>query len=267
MQSAIHLACVLEATARKPGNTHRFRDLPGQSYLDFLLSAQVIAPILCQARSGNVGANILDAVRATKIAVGHNTNLGIILLLAPLAAAKTQDDLPNGLAVVLSSLNMNDAKFAYEAIRLANPGGLADSESESVDEEPTVNLLEAMRLAAHRDAIARQYATNFAEVFAGADRFSDARVPLEQAIIDLHLQFLADSPDTLIARKLGMPVARELQALARDGDRDRLDGWFEVDPAGRNPGSTADLVTACLFVAIRKGIIPVPFDRPWTASS
>ena len=33
------LACVLEATARKPGNVHRFADFDDVSYLDFVTAA------------------------------------------------------------------------------------------------------------------------------------------------------------------------------------------------------------------------------------
>src|SRR5438876_739889 len=81
------LACVLEATARKPGNVHRFMDFADTSYLDFLLSAAAIAPVMERAVGRPVGETVLEAIRATRRVTSANTNLGIVLLLAPLAAA------------------------------------------------------------------------------------------------------------------------------------------------------------------------------------
>ena len=80
------LACILEATARKPGNVHRYADFADATYLDFLLSAAAIAPVMEQAPRRRVGETVLRAVRATRRVVATNTNLGTILLLAPLAA-------------------------------------------------------------------------------------------------------------------------------------------------------------------------------------
>src|SRR5438128_8315043 len=79
------LACIWEATARKPGNVHRFRDFEGTTYLDFIQSAVAIAPVLERASEQRVGETILQCVRATQAITRTNTNLGIILLLTPLA--------------------------------------------------------------------------------------------------------------------------------------------------------------------------------------
>src|SRR5215468_292881 len=91
------LACIWEASARKPGNVHRYCDFADVSYLDFLTSAAAIAPILEAAEGKPVGRTIFDAVAATQQVVATNTNLGIILLLAPLAAADRSKLLPAGL--------------------------------------------------------------------------------------------------------------------------------------------------------------------------
>ena len=80
-------------TARKPGNVHRFADLPGLHFVDFLLSAAAIADPLDRAVSEGVGAAVLGAVEATRRLVSTNTNLGIVLLLAPLAAVPEGVDL------------------------------------------------------------------------------------------------------------------------------------------------------------------------------
>jgi triphosphoribosyl-dephospho-CoA synthase len=170
---------------------------------------------------------------------------------------------------VLSRLNVDDARRAYEAIRLANPGGLGDTPKQDVREEPTVTLLEAMRLAADRDLIARQYANGFADVFDfGVPAFLDAFDRfgcVEAAVIDSQLRWLAEYPDSLIARKNGPAVAEDVRRRA--GEVLRLGGI--ATPEGRragvaldrhlrsdgnrlNPGTTADLITACLFVALRE---------------
>lgn len=266
------VACLLEATARKPGNVHRFRDFDDTHYLDFLLSASAIAGPLDRARSEGVGVAILAAVEATRSVVATNTNLGMILLLAPLAAVPEGAPLREGVAEVLAGLTVRDASLAYRAIRLAQPGGLGEADDQDVAAEPTVTLLEAMRLAADRDAVARQYANGYAEVF-------DIAFPVlrgwagrstQTAIVAAYLTLMAEVPDTLIARKRGMAVAREASARASGAlmahwpKLDRLadfDAWLRADGHARNPGATADLVTAALFAALRDGTIALPIAR------
>src|SRR5437016_13999209 len=118
------LACIWEATARKPGNVHRFRDFEGTTYLDFIQSAVAIAPILETASEQRLGETILQCVRATQAITRTNTNLGIILLLTPLATVPPDENLRTGLKRVLGNLDVTDSRAVYEAIRLAKPGGL-----------------------------------------------------------------------------------------------------------------------------------------------
>lgn len=264
------VACILEATARKPGNVHRFADFEDATYLDFLLSAAAIAPAMDSARSIGVGAAILGAVEATRRVVATNTNLGMILLLAPLSAALAPGEElgrgVRGVRGVLDGLTLDDARLAYRAIRLATPGGLGSSGEQDVADEPTVTLLDAMRLAADRDAIARQYANGFAEVFDVAlPRLREALADglrLEAAIVRMHVGVLADFPDTLIARKRGRAVAEEASRMAsgalRSGSTGDLDAYLRADGHARNPGATADLVAAGLFAALADGTIALP---------
>jgi triphosphoribosyl-dephospho-CoA synthase len=142
------LACLLEATARKPGNVHPGASFADLTYADFVRSAHLIGPSFEQAREWSVGRIVLDAVERTQRAVGRNTNLGILLLLAPLASVPHGVALRDGIGGVLAGLTREDAALVYEAIRLVNPGGLGRVESEDVAETPSVTLLEAMRLAA-----------------------------------------------------------------------------------------------------------------------
>src|SRR5262245_2532171 len=126
------VACLWEATARKPGNVHRFRDFAGVTYLDFALSAAAVAPVLARAPGRPVGATVLEAVRATRAGTGSNTNLGIVLLLAPLAGVPEGEGLRAGVRRVLRGLTGDDARLAYDGIRLARPGGLGEVAEQDV---------------------------------------------------------------------------------------------------------------------------------------
>lgn len=274
----VRLACVWEATARKAGNVHPGRDFPNLSFADFLASAEAIAPVFERAGHESVGQTVLDAVRATRAVVATNTNLGIVLLLAPLAAVPRWQTLAEGVPAILAALDVEDARRVFAAIRLANPGGMGKVAAEDVDAEPTLPLREIMALAAERDMVARQYVNCFREVLGvgvpalvlGLNRFGN----LEEAIIFSQLTFLAEFPDSLIARKRGMEEAdqarchalRVLQAGWPDTTAGRdafaqFDGWLTALGNARNPGTSADLVTASLFAALRESRIApsVPF--------
>ncbi len=288
LETSVHTACVWEVTARKLGNIHRYADFDGTSYLDFILSAGAITTVMGNAPSwGNTIGQVIGAsTRATREVVGTNTNIGIILLLAPLASTWVETDKPNGrheLDRRLRSLTVQDARDVYNAIRLANPGGLGDVPEQDVRSEPTVTLLEAMKLAADRDLIARQYANGFADVFdfglpallAGFERFGC----IEAAIIDCQLRWLAEYPDSLIARKNGPAAAEDVRRRAAEVMRlggiatpegraagVALDRHLRSDGNKLNPGTTADLIAACLFVALRENKVrpsaPFRWDVP-----
>jgi triphosphoribosyl-dephospho-CoA synthase len=213
--------------------------------------------------------------------VSTNTNLGIVLLLAPLASVPRSEDLRRGLARVLGRLDLADAQAVYQAIRWAAPAGLGRVPEQDIDEEPTQTLRQVMELAAERDLIARQYANGFREVFEdGLPAFCQSLKPapsLETAIIHCHLHMMARYPDSLIARKRGLAEAQESARRAERVLREgwpadpagraalaELDAWLRAAGRGRNPGTTSDLVTACLFVALREGIMTVPSPLPWS---
>jgi len=278
------LACVWEATARKPGNVHRFHDFQDTTYTDFLLSAAAIGPILDTANQRRVGETVLQCIQATRGVTQANTNLGIVLLLTPLAAVPLEVDLQTGLSRVLSELDDADSRMVYQAIRMAHPGGLGRVSQEDVSQEPTLPLREAMALAADRDMIARQYVTGFREVFNDGVPIllgSLKRQPLpslEEAIIHCHLHLMANYPDSLIARKRNHAESEEAgrrasQVLAsfweskkaRWEELAKLDAWLRADGNGRNPGTTADLVTASLFIALRQRSISLPLSIPFSA--
>jgi triphosphoribosyl-dephospho-CoA synthase len=279
LEEFVRAACVLEATAHKPGNVHPLRSFPDLTYRDFVLSADAIAPILARSAELGVGSAILGSVEATQNRVGRNTNLGMILLLAPLAAVPSHVRLVDGIGDVLRGLSHEDAELAYRAIRLAHPGGMGQVAQEDISEPPTTTLLDAMRLAADRDLVARQYAENFSLVLEFGvpwlAKVADFKRHWEPAIVGLQLELLSRHADSLIARKCGLEAAAEASrraaavlAAARPGTREgqeelnRFDRWLRADGNRRNPGTTADLIAAMLFAAFRDGGVPVVSPPP-----
>jgi triphosphoribosyl-dephospho-CoA synthase len=269
------LACLWEATAAKPGNVYRGADFDDLTYADFVVSAAISGPIVGQARERGVGATVLAGVRATQAAVGTNTNLGLLLLIAPLAAVPVGVPLAEGMAGVLAGLTRQDCEDVYAAIRAAQPGGLGEVAEADVRSAPPGNmtLLEAMRLGAERDLVARQYVDGFLEVFWTAERVAAAAKerPLGESIVHAYLELMAAHPDSLIARKCGRAVAEEaaLRAAAviecESGGRTAygdaladLDFWLRGDGHRRNPGTSADLIGAALFVLLREGRVEWP---------
>jgi triphosphoribosyl-dephospho-CoA synthase len=268
---AAQLACVLEASADKPGNITPRHDFADTSFEDMLRSAIAIGPELGRAGERGVGDTVLAAVRATRRVAGANTNLGIALLLAPLArAALLGGPLRERVESELGGLTVDDARAAYEAIRLAGAGGLDEPVEHDVRAAPTVGLREAMAAAADRDSVAAEYATGYAVTFdlglpALRRALADGLGP-RAATVEAFLALLARVADTLIARKRGRAAAERVSAgaqsvLAAGGVRDdagraalqAFDASLRADGNALNPGTTADVVTAVLFVAQLEG--------------
>lgn len=351
--AAAQLACLLEVSAPKPGNVSPGRHFADARYEDFLASAVAIGEPLAGAGTRSVGATVRLAVETTARWTRTNTNLGIVLLLTPLARAALLENgvgrsfpgdvengvgrsfpghakltpaphlaTANGLAKttpdpffgdegrttpdpvthpcapsedeanspatgdakmtpdpffraavrrVLEATTIDDARHVYAAIRCASPGGLGRVESQDVADEPTVTLLDAMRLAADRDGIAREYATGFELTFeTAAPALARARrdgLSWDDAIVETFLTLLAGNPDTHVSRRGGARRAVEVSRRARtvldtggvrsDAGRHAID---ELDVALRderhlgNPGTTADLTAAAIFVVLLFGV-------------
>ena len=270
--AAAQLACLLEATAPKPGNVSPGRSFSDAAYEDYLASAAAIGGPFTGIGERPLGSTVRLAIEATRRWTASNTNLGIVLLLAPLAraallASGRDTDLREAVGRVLTSTPVDDAREVYAAIRRAAPAGLGRVDDEDVGGEPTKSLLEVMRLAAGRDAIAREYATGFEATFeTAAPALRRARIDgltWSDAIVETFLKLLAVTPDTHVARRAGDELAAAVSRRARDvlaaggvrseGGRRAID---EMDRALRdaehaaNPGATADLVAAAVFVVL-----------------
>lgn len=257
-------ACMAELAALKPGNVHIFADGHGMVVQDFIKSADAsMLPISKQDFC--VGERISQAVSATWDAVSCNTNLGIILLAAPLIqTAFLHNKLSQGaLKQSLQQLTVEDARFAFQAIQLASPAGLGEVAEHDVQKSPDVTLLKAMQVAAHRDLIAQQYANGFADVFAGVELYREYLAKWERpawAVTAVYLSFLAKFEDSHIARKYGPEVAQVIQLEAKNHFQSfssqenpklyqaTLLAWdADLKSRGINPGTSADLTVASVL--------------------
>ena len=271
---AVQTACVLEVSAEKPGNVTRHKDFWDTGLSHFVVSAVAVGPAFLDASRAPVGETILRAVRDTRQLVHTNTNLGMVLLLAPLAKAAGlahPQGLRAGVGRVLETATVEDAQMAYEAIRIAAPGGLGRLDRYDVQgPEVDITLREAMAVAQSRDAVAREYITDFEITFdigyltlrqlcEEGHRFSDS-------IVQTSLTILSQVPDTLIARKNGIEVAERISRRAKQvleaGGALSERGWeklrrFDLSLRDKrhvlNPGTTADLTTAALFAFLTEG--------------
>lgn len=258
---------MLELQALKPGNVHIFADGHRMTIQHFITSAEVSADLLCQPDL-SVGERIFGAVKATYEAVGLNTNLGMLLLCAPLIQARLQasasQSLSESLNLVLNDLTIEDGRLASQAIVLANPAGLGSASQFDVRQPVDVSLLEMMRYAQHQDRIAWQYANAFLDILGfGVQRYDEAMAKWHNtayATTALYLGFLTHQLDTHIMRKHGTALAMTVMAEAQRMDAEfsasenpklmqrKLMEWdASLKARDINPGTSADLTVASLL--------------------
>lgn len=274
VSSAFKLACLAELEALKPGNVHIFADGHGMVVQDFIKSAEASAAVIAQPQL-SVGERIFQSIAATWVAVECNTNLGIVLLSAPLIQAALHGHRPTlreRVQDVLAGLTVADAELTYQAIIQASPAGLGQSERHDVHMPPTVTLLEAMREASQRDRIALQYVNGFADVFDFGIRCYEEALQRWQrpawAATAVYMGFLASFNDSHILRKYGESIAMQVREEARVHEqallalenpktyqRNLLNFDADLKARGLNPGTCADLTVASLFVVSIEKII------------
>ncbi len=267
IEKAFLSACHDELAALKPGNVHIHAPGYGMEVAHFEAAAKAAAPHIANLES-TVGTRILQATKSSFDAANCNTNLGIILLTAPLAHAANGSVagkcLRARLTDTLNALTIDDATKAFSAISYANPAGLGRVPNQDVSEPATETLLQAMMRAADRDRIARAYATGFSDIFdVGLPTLADARLHCREvsalAITTLHMSYLSAWPDSHIRRKFGEEAALALKdrinrlrplfepAATPKSHADLLALDQQLKAKGLNPGTTADLVVATLF--------------------
>ena len=257
-------ACELDVIAFKPGNVSQESPGHGMTAEDFLISASAAAPHVTNPDL-EVGERVYRAIDATHRAVGCNTNLGIVLLAAPLIHAaqhrKPGEAIASSLRHTLAGLTQDDTEWVYQAIRLANPGGLGESPRHDVRNKPAVSLLEAMNEAAARDRIAYQYSNCYSDILgAGLASLRQGRkrwASEHSAVTTVYLDFIANFHDSHILRKYGRNTADQVQqqalnciaCLTRCADWPCAQNHLKaLDKAlkseGINPGTSADLTVA-----------------------
>ncbi|MGR9073043.1 MAG: triphosphoribosyl-dephospho-CoA synthase [Gammaproteobacteria bacterium] len=264
---AYRFACETELQAFKPGNVSVYSEGHDMSVEDFRVSATVSAEPLSDP-AYSLGERIYYAVKATRDAVGCNTNLGIVLLCAPLIEAaetlRKEDSLRSALARVLDRASVRDAQWVYRAISLASPGGLGEADEQDVRKKPTVTLGRAMAMAADKDRIAYQYRTSYKDIFDFAifrynwalNRWGEHK----WAATAVYSGLLCQLPDSHIERKYGNQFTEMVTSAMTvvDGmllttDRPepmegilyRIDADFKA--AGINPGTTADMTVGTIL--------------------
>lgn len=266
LAQAFRAACMAELEALKPGNVHIFADGHGMTVQDFIASADAVSEVIAQPDL-TLGERILRSVQATQDAVKMNTNLGMILLCAPLIQAKLNahgTGLQANIHKVIRGANIEDAEACFAAIRLANPAGLGVADAHDVHQPAECTLQQAMQQAANQDSIARQYTNNFADVFDGLAYYQKALVKWQRpawAATALYLHFLSSFLDSHIVRKQGETIAKLVQNEAIEhatefnrafNPKNYQSALMAFDAAlkkrGLNPGTSADLTVASLFL-------------------
>jgi len=259
---------ITEVNALKPGNVSPYSEGHDMTVADFVKSAELSSPILCNA-SLSVGERILESVKMTISEVGCNTNLGMLLLFAPLirAAELGVSSLHSNLGLVLQELDDRDTACIFEAISHASPGGLGESEKYDVNKklEDSITLQMAMTEAGDRDLIAKQYVTEFVDIFSIGFRciedFALRWNSVQWAAVACYMGFMAEFPDSHIRRKYGHEIAEQIKIDAvpiatafrdKDSPEEATEMLMKFDKAlkqkGINPGTSADLTAAGLLV-------------------
>jgi triphosphoribosyl-dephospho-CoA synthase len=278
-------ACLLEAAAPKAGNVYPGVAFHDMTFHDFSRSARIFGESVDRHPQLPVGALVRVGIRDTRAEVEANTNLGIVLLLGPLIVAARRrpwalpalasheassvfaQELREELRMTLRQLEAADAEQVYQAIRLSRAGGLGDSPSMDVRHQAPTDLLAAMRLASHRDDIAKAYVEDYREIFEMATRLRQLYGAENRgwfaAISRLQLERLARDGDSLIARKntprevaAAKRLAQAVLAVPAEEVQRRAAAWTELDVYlrgdgnRRNPGTTADMIAAAIWIVL-----------------
>jgi len=274
------LAMLLElSSSPKPGNVDRCHDFSDIGFHHFLISAVSAYPVFRAAASGEgkagslVGSLILKGVKAwSDWSIGSNTHFGSLVLMIPIAiAAGRQGPLREELDAILKGTTAEDAldffrAFVLAGARVVDVGefNLKDQAFEEELRREERTLLDLMRLSQGHDLIAREWATSYERSFGLAKRLEerlDGRglVGLNEGVVRTFLEALAEVPDSLVLAKFGEAKARDVSLKAGLALKDRtLEAASRLDrellAEDINPGSTADLVAASLFISLLKGL-------------
>lgn len=266
----------------KPGNVHRTRDFDDMVFEDFLISGIVIGDSVREACSNvdvnnpELGKYILQAVSETDRWIKNNTNLGIVMMTMPIAVAASIsnnfDEIRDNICLLMSNTSVDDACDLYDAINIADAGGMGDQDEYDVASENAKNelrnnnqtMFDVLKISAPWDMLAREMTSDMPAVFEiGYLTYSKLKKEnsLNYSCIMTFLTILSQVPDTLISRKYGEDEALKVSMMTRDllKLKDSSDFFEKIEEFddylfknNLNPGTTADLTMASIFLSFLK---------------
>ena len=267
LKSAYLFSCKKDIELIKPGNVNLLsshKDTKAQDYLDSaILSSKELFN-----QNYSLGKRILESVNVTRSQVNVNTNLGIILLCAPVIQSYIDFnnlDLRDGIKKTLSTTSIKDTHDLCAAINISSPGGLGDSDMYDTASYPNASIKQIMDYSQEYDRISYQYSHNFSDIFdfiiPKLEFLNQRYESLDISLSLLFIEILAKIPDSHISRKFGDKIAKKtsnnahdlLKILDREHDPDYLAKAlnnldYEYKKKGINPGTTADLLVASLMI-------------------
>ncbi len=270
VKMAFEYACKLDVFSIKPGNVFLDHPAYGMTHKDFLQSSMACSDIICE-QNIDIGEKILESVKASIDVVGCNTNLGIILLCSPIVEAIYLDNehklQQNNLKKVIDRIDLKQTKTIYKAINLANAGGMGLKDKFDLNTKKSSDFIlsEAMNFASSYDYIANEYTNYFNNIINTISlnwrNYFKLMGNAECATTATFLKLISSNPDSLIARKYGLDTAIEVsgkfKALSDEYCELKnpniinnklllLDSELKIQ--GLNPGTTADVVVASIFI-------------------
>lgn len=277
------IASALEVSGYpKPGNVHRIRDYDDMEFEDFVISGIVIGDTIREAcddvdvKNPKLGKYILQAVSETDKWIKNNTNLGIVMMIIPIAVAaaisNSFDEIRDNIKVLMKNTSVDDACDLYDAINIADAGGMGDQDeydvaSDNAKKELKENkqtMYDVLKISAPWDMLAREMTSDMPAVFEiGYPTYHELskKKSKNETCILTFLTLLSQVPDTLISRKYGSDEALKISMITRDllnlkNESDFKDKLKEFDDFlfknKYNPGTTADLTAASIFVSYLK---------------
>jgi len=256
-------ALLLEAGTWKPGNVGPDNDFDDTTFHQFLAGAVGARRGLSDAADGSsVGDAFLRSVRGASEHEGGNTQFGALLLLVPLVRAESDGDIRR-VNEVVEATTPEDAVLFYEAfdhtnvcVGEADEYDVEDPKSRERVANDGVSLYDVMERSAERDGVAREWTDGFERCFEAGELVREIDGTTREGVRKAYLRLLAEEPDTLVAEKHGEETAESVSRRAREvvkGEKtaDKFDA--ELRERSINPGTTADITAAGIFVALRGG--------------
>ncbi|MEF8778474.1 MAG: triphosphoribosyl-dephospho-CoA synthase [Natronomonas sp.] len=266
------LALLLEVSGTpKPGNVDRYREYDDLRFEQFMAGAVGALSGLRMAADGtSIGTAFERAIGGMSQQSGGNTQFGALVMLAPLVRAAAMGRLtPDGATAVVEETTVEDACDFYRAFDHVDvavedpPEGIDDLDvrrgSGAVEaiRERSLTLSDIMELSAERDGVAAEWVSGFERSFEAATWLCSDDGPIYRRAARVFLRLLAAEPDTFVVTRNGEATAREATRRARaalEGTEDPEALAKEFVERDINPGTTADLTAAALFIALESGL-------------